>query len=70
MNEYRSKEARKDRYGRGKRLQEGNTIRKVYSKVAIWIGQWKVQDRISEEVGKELTKVKVSFSRGETLKRG
>jgi len=38
MNEYRSKEARKDRYGREKRLQEGNTIRKVYSKVAIWIG--------------------------------
>ena len=38
MNEYRSEEARKDRYGRGKRLQKGNTTGKVHGKVAVWMG--------------------------------
>jgi len=62
MNECRSEKARKDRYSRGKRFQEGCTTRKVYSKVVVWMEQWKVQNRISEKVGKELAKVEVSFS--------
>ena len=32
------------------------------------MGQWEVRGRIFEEVGKELVKMEVSFSRGETLK--
>ena len=32
MNECRSKKAREDRYGRGKRFQKGRVTRKVYSK--------------------------------------
>jgi len=35
MNECRSKEARKDRDGGGKRIQEGKIMREVYSKVAV-----------------------------------
>ena len=37
MNEYRSKETRKDRYGRGKRFQKGGITRKVYGKVVIYV---------------------------------
>ena len=65
-----SKKARKDRYAGEKRIQRENITGKVYSKVAVWMGQWEVQGRISEEVRKELAKVEVSFSRGETLKEG
>ena len=35
MNEYRSKEARKDRDSRGKRIQEGKITIEVYGKVAV-----------------------------------
>ena len=69
-NEFRSEKARKDRYGGGKRFQKGNTTGKVHGKVVIWIGRWKVWNRIPEKVGKELAKVEVSFSKGETLKGG
>jgi len=65
-----SKEARKDRYNGGRRIQEENITGEVYSKVAIWMRQWEVRGRIPEEVKKELAKVEVSFSRGETLKGG
>ena len=68
MNKYRSEKARKDRYSRGKRFQKGSTTRKVHGKVAVWMGWWKVWDRIPKEVGKKLAKVEVSFSGGETLK--
>jgi len=34
-DEYRDEEIRKDRYGRGKRLQEGGISREVYGKTVI-----------------------------------
>jgi len=36
-NEYRSKEAIKDRYGRRKRFQEGRATGEVHSKAVIWV---------------------------------
>ena len=33
------------------------------------MGQWEVQDRVFKEVREKLAKIKVSFSKGETLKR-
>ena len=38
MNKYGSKEARKNRYDRGKRFQKGGITRKVDSEVIIWVG--------------------------------
>ena len=64
-----SKKTRKNRYTRGKRIQKGNITEEVYGKVAIWMGWWEVRGRIPEEVRKELAKVEVSFSGGETLKK-
>ena len=36
--ECRSKKARKDRYGGGKRLQKERTTRKIHTENVIWIG--------------------------------
>ena len=70
MNECRSEKARKDRYGGGKRFQEGGITREIYSKSIIQVGWWEVWGGILEKVGEELAKIKVSFSGGEILKVG
>ncbi len=42
--------------------------RQIHNEDVIWIGWWKLSGRISEEVGKKLAKVEVSFFEGETSK--
>ena len=70
MNKCRSKKARKDRDGRGSKIQKRRITGEIYGKVAVWIGQWEVWGRIPKKVGKKLAKIKVSFSKGKTLKGG
>ena len=69
-DECRSEEARKDKEGGRKRFKEGGFTRKIYNKNVIWMGQWKVREGVLEKIRKELVKMEVSFSRGETLKGG
>ena len=55
---------------RGGKIQKNGATRKVYGKAAVWMGWWKVRERVSEKVRKKLAKIEVSFSRGETLRGG
>ena len=69
-DEYRSKKARKIRYGKRKRFQKERIIWEIYGKDVVWVGQQKIWGGVLEEVGEELVKMEISFSRGEILKRG
>ena len=53
----------------GKKLRREKLLGR-YSKDVVWVEWWKIQKRIFKEVRKKQAKVEVSFSGGETLKRG
>ena len=43
--------------GRRGRIQKNGITREVYGKVAVWVGQSKIQGGISKQIGKKLEEV-------------
>jgi len=66
----RSETIREIEYGKRKRLCKKEVARKVYDKNVVWVKWWKIWREVSEKVREKLTKMEVSFSREETLKKG